>query len=106
MSVEIGQLSSIQAIAPQERVSRNTGDVGTTRETTTTKGMADEVKLSSSALKIQEAERRLALEPDIDQVRVAAIRDALDAVTYQVHAGQVADGLMAQDRQFLARQGQ
>ena len=76
------------------------------RETPTTKGLADEVKLSSSALQLQEAERRLAQQPNVDQARVAAIRDAVNAGTYRVNAGRVADGLLAQDRLFVAGQRQ
>lgn len=106
MSVEIGLLSSIQATAAPERERVSRSDTGGIRETTTVKGVADEVNLSSRALKLQETERRLALQPNIDQVRVAAIRDALDAGTYRVDAGRLADGLMAQERLFLAGQGQ
>jgi negative regulator of flagellin synthesis FlgM len=106
MSVEIGLLSSIQATAMPERERVSHSDAGGVQGTTTTKGVADEVNLSSRALKIQETERRLALQPNIDQVRVAAIRDSLEAGTYRVDAGRLADGLMAQERLFLAGQGQ
>jgi negative regulator of flagellin synthesis FlgM len=105
MSTEIGKLSSVQPTVTQERdrVSRGAGG---TRGTPTTKGLADEVKLSSSALQLQEAQRRLPQQPNVDQVRVAAIRDALSAGTYRVDAGRVADGLLAQERLFVAGQRQ
>jgi negative regulator of flagellin synthesis FlgM len=100
MSAEIGKLSSVQPTATQERerVSRGAGDAGGTRGTSTAKGLADEVKLSSSALQLQETERRLAQQSNVDQVRVAAIRDAVNAGTYRVNAGRVADGILAQER--------
>ncbi|MGV0951589.1 MAG: flagellar biosynthesis anti-sigma factor FlgM [Azonexus sp.] len=108
MSAEIGKLSSVQPTATQERerVSRGAGDAGGTRGTPTTKGLADEVKLSSSALQLQDAERRLAQQPDVDQARVAAIREAVSAGTYRVNAARLADGILAQERLFVAGQRQ
>ena len=84
----LAKLSSVQATATQERerVSRGASDTGGTRGSPPTKGVADEVKLSSNALQLQEAERRLAQQPNVDQARVTAIRDALSAGTYRVDA--------------------
>jgi negative regulator of flagellin synthesis FlgM len=108
MSTEIGQLSSVQAMATQERerVTRGASDTGGTRGSPPTKGVADEVKLSNNALQLQEAERRLAQQPNVDQARVTAIRDALSAGTYRVDVGRLADGLLAQERLFVAGQHQ
>jgi negative regulator of flagellin synthesis FlgM len=105
MSVEIGKLSSVQppAAPERERVSRGAGDALGTQKTSTANGRADEVKLSSSALQLKEAERGLAQQSNVDQVRVARIRDALNAGTYQVNAGRVADGILAQNRQFAGQ---
>lgn len=105
MSTEIGQLKNVQTTAAQERerVSRGPADApgtsrgGAARSQTGT----DEVRLSSSALKLQEAERRLALHPEIDQARVDAIRESLKNGTYEVHAGRVAEGLLAQEHMLL-----
>jgi negative regulator of flagellin synthesis FlgM len=106
MSPEIGKLSSVQPTAMQvsERVSRGPGGATGTQRISTTQGDVDEVKLSSSALQLQDAERRLAQQPDVDQVRVAAIRDAVNAGTYVVNPGRLADGLLAQERLFAAGQ--
>ncbi len=104
---EIGQLKGVQATATQERerVSRGAGDAGGSRGVSTGQRGADEVRLSSSALKLRETARRLAEQPDVDRMRVAAIRDALSAGTYRVDPGRLADGILAQERQFLAGQG-
>lgn len=101
MSAEIGKLSSVQPTATpeRERVSRGGGG---TQGTLITKGSTDEVKLSSSALQLQEAERGLAQQPNVDQARVAAIRAAVSTGTYRVNAGALADGLLAQERLFFA----
>jgi len=107
MSAEIGKLSSVQpttATQENERVSRGAGEAGVTRGHPTTKGPDDEVKLSSNALQLQEAQRRLAQQPEVDQARVAAIRAALSEGTYQVNAERVADGILAQERLFAAGQ--
>jgi negative regulator of flagellin synthesis FlgM len=104
MSAEIGKLSAVQPTATQEHVSRSPGETGGTRETPTTKGLVDEVKLSSSALQLQEAQRRLAQQPEVNQARVAAIRAALSEGTYKVNAERVADGILAQERMFTAGQ--
>lgn len=111
MSAEIGKLSSVQPTATQERerLSRGAGGAGTAGGTwggLASKGLADEVKLSSSALQLQDAERRLAQQPNVDQARVAAIRAAVSEGTYRVNAGALADGLLAQERLFFAGQRQ
>jgi negative regulator of flagellin synthesis FlgM len=107
MSTEIGQLTSVQAMAPQERerVSRGAGDAGGTRVASAAKGAVDEVRLSSSALKLRETGQILAQQSDVDLARVTAIRNALSEGTYQVDAGVLADGLMAQERLFAAGRG-
>lgn len=106
MSNEIGQLKSIQApTAPdRDRASRSAEEsAGALRRGgPAAQEKSDEVQLSSSALKLRETEQRLAQQGDIDQRRVDAIRDALNTGSYRVDAGRLADGLLAQERLFLA----
>lgn len=107
MPTEISQLKGIQGTAApdRERVSHRPGDAGALRGAATAQGGSDEVRLSNSALRLQEAERRLASHPDIDEARIATIREALNNGTYQVNAANVADRILEHERQFLAGGG-
>jgi negative regulator of flagellin synthesis FlgM len=104
MSTEIGQINGIQSPAPQERerVARGRGDrVGTSGDAAP-QGPADEVSLSSGALTLLEISERLSAQPDLDHKRVEAIREALSQGSYRIDARRVAEGLIAQERLFLA----
>lgn len=108
MSTEIGQLKSVQTTAAQdrERVSRTgAGTGGTSGGRAAAQAGTDEVSLSSSALTLKAVERRLAEQPEVDQARVDAIRDALGKGTYRIDPGRIADGILSQERMFHAGDG-
>lgn len=108
MSTEIGQIKGIQSPAPQERerVSRGRGERVANSGDAASQGRADEVSLSSGALTLLEIRQRLSAQPDLDQKRVDAIREALSQGSYRIDARRVAEGLIAQERLFVAGGGQ
>ncbi|KYC29231.1 Anti-sigma-28 factor, FlgM [Sterolibacterium denitrificans] len=63
-----------------------------------------EVALSPLSARLQELESAMATTPVADSQRVAAIREAIAAGTFQVDASKIADGLVDSVRQMLAAQ--
>jgi negative regulator of flagellin synthesis FlgM len=105
MSTEIGLLKNVQTAGTQERerVGRTAGEPATGPGARAAgRSSTDEVSLSSSALGLKEAERRLALDPGVDQARVDAIRDALSEGAYRPDPARIADGLLAQEQMLTA----
>lgn len=104
MSTEIGQIKGIQSPAAQERerVSRSPGDRVGTAGGTASQGPTDEVSLSTGALTLLEIRQRLSAQPDLDQKRVDAIREALNQGSYRIDTRRVAEALIAHERLFLA----
>lgn len=105
MSIETGQIKSLQtgAALERERVGRAAGESATAAGARPAgRSATDEVSLSSSALGLKEAERRLAQEPGLDQARVDAIRDALSRGAYLPDPEGIAGGLLAQERMLWA----
>ena len=54
----------------------------------------DQVTLTSSARSLQKLEEAIAKTPVVDSGKVAAVKQSLNAGTYQVDAGRVADKLL------------
>lgn len=104
MPTEIGQVKGVQIPATQdrERVSRSPGQPMATSASGTPQGTSDEVSLSSGALTLLEVGQRLGTQPDLDQQRVQAIREALEQGRYRIDAPRLAEALLAQERLFLA----
>ncbi|AGA89160.1 flagellar biosynthesis anti-sigma factor FlgM [Thioflavicoccus mobilis 8321] len=105
MPTEIGQPKGVQGpVAPsRERVSRGPGQASsaTPGRGAVPEAISDEVVLSSSALKLRQSERSLSQGSEVDEARVASIRDALSKGTYQIDVGRVAKGILAQERLFF-----
>lgn len=53
------------------------------------------VRLSDQALQMQEAENRLRDLPEVDNERVASIRQAIADGTYKIDSGRIADRLLS-----------
>jgi negative regulator of flagellin synthesis FlgM len=60
------------------------------------------VSLSADALGLLEIEQHLSEQPDVDEQRVAAIRQALSEGSYRLDASRLAESMLAQERLFLA----
>lgn len=104
MATEIGQIKGVQppTVPERERVSRGPGNSVAPSGSGSPQGASDEVSLSTGALTLLEVKQRLATEPDLDQQRVQAIREALDQGRYRIDAPRLAEALLAQERLFLA----
>lgn len=63
-------------------------------------GGADAVHITGSAKQLAALEQALKDQPVIDEARVAALRSAIEAGTYQVDAGRVADKLLRMEDQL------
>jgi negative regulator of flagellin synthesis FlgM len=58
----------------------------------------DHLTLTDSARSLQKIEEAIAKAPVVDTAKVAAVKQALSAGTYQIDAGRVADGLLQFER--------
>mgnify|MGYP000326959362 CR=1 FL=1 len=58
------------------------------------KNIQDTVKLSGAAQSIQNAERKMANTPDIDQAKVDRLKAAIDSGEYKVNAERTAAGMI------------
>lgn len=65
----------------------------------------DKVELSPLSAMLKKAEGALASAPEVDQQRVAEIRQAIAEGRFKVDAGRVADGLIASVREMLGSRG-
>ena len=63
-------------------------------------GGADAVHITGSAKQLAALEQALKDQPVVDEARVAALRSAIEAGTYQVDAGRVADKLLRMEDQL------
>ncbi len=59
---------------------------------------ASAVQLTDTATNLKQTEARLANTPDVDRARVDAVRQRVEAGSYQVNAGRLADRLLAFER--------
>lgn len=62
----------------------------------------DSLRLTGEAASLQAVQRELSTAPAIDNARVQAVREALQAGTYTVNAGAIADGMLSLERQLGA----
>ena len=63
----------------------------------------DDVSLSNQAKLLSKLESQMDTSPDVDTERVARIRQALAAGTYEIDAERVAERMLDQDQLFLNR---
>lgn len=63
-------------------------------------GTADGVRLSDAAAVLRRAESKLASLPDVDRMRVDALRLKIAEGSYRVDAERVADRLLAMERRL------
>ncbi len=66
-----------------------------------TEGGADKVELSPLSAMLKKADSAMASAPEVDQERVAEIRQAISEGRFKVDAGRIADGLIASVREML-----
>jgi len=75
-----------------------TGGAATQAQTQTQPGASNtsaEVEITSAAQLLSSVEQQLANVPEVNQSRVADISQALNADSYQIDSGRIADGLLA-----------
>lgn len=60
----------------------------------------DSLRLTGEAASLQAVQRELSTAPAIDQARVQAVREALQAGTYQINAEAIADGMLGLEDQL------
>jgi negative regulator of flagellin synthesis FlgM len=61
---------------------------------------SDSLRLTGEAASLQAVQRELSTAPAIDQARVQAVREALQAGTYQINAEAIADGMLGLEDQL------
>lgn len=61
---------------------------------------SDSLRLTGEAASLQAVQRELSTAPAIDQSRVQAVREALQAGTYQINAEAIADGMLGLEDQL------
>lgn len=66
-------------------------------------GETDRVTLTESAQQLKRLAEAVAAAPDVDQVRVAALKDAIARGEYRVDAERVADRMIALERDLAGR---
>jgi negative regulator of flagellin synthesis FlgM len=59
---------------------------------------SSQVRLTDTAANLKQIETRLADLPDVDQKRVATLRQRIESGAYEVNAGRLADRLLAFER--------
>jgi negative regulator of flagellin synthesis FlgM len=62
----------------------------------------DSLRLTGEAAGLQAMQRELSTAPAIDDARVQAVREALQAGTYKVNAEAIADGMLSLEKQLGA----
>ena len=62
----------------------------------------DSLRLTGEATSLQAMQRELSTAPAIDDARVQAVREALQAGTYKVNAEAIADGMLSLEKQLGA----
>lgn len=62
---------------------------------------SDGVNLSARAKALKEAEQQLGKQPEVDDARVAQIRQALESGTYKVDAEQLAQKMLDMDQSIF-----
>lgn len=62
----------------------------------------DSLRLTGEAASLQAMQRELSSASAVDNNRVQAVREALQAGTYQVNAEAIADGMLSLERQLGA----
>ena len=64
-------------------------------ESTSSNAVGDQVELSAQSKALKALEQQLSGIPDVDQERVAAIKNAVDSGQYQVNDQSIADKLLS-----------
>lgn len=101
MPYEINGLQSSQPQATRERgrtgeVANNTSSTESSRPEATRSG--DRVSLTDAALRLQQLEQELGTHSEIDEARVAEIRQAIENGTLKIDARRIATGLLDVER--------
>jgi negative regulator of flagellin synthesis FlgM len=101
---KISGYNATQPLAPLKGVTGNSaiadkasGDDAATAATPGAQS-TDHLTLTDSARSLQKIEEAIAKAPVVDTAKVAAVKQALSAGTYQIDAGRVADGLLQFER--------
>ncbi|WP_286236870.1 flagellar biosynthesis anti-sigma factor FlgM [Neptuniibacter halophilus] len=93
---DITGLSSSQTTSTRARSgdtpAAKTGGNGTPTQSPSSKG--DTVKLSSAAVALQNVEKKLADTPDVDNERVAQLKQEIESGNYQINAERVAEKML------------
>jgi negative regulator of flagellin synthesis FlgM len=100
---KISGYNATQPLAPLKGVTGNSaiadkasGDAATAA--TPGAQSTDHLTLTDSARSLQKIGEAIAKAPVVDTAKVAAVKQALSAGTYQIDAGRVADGLLQFER--------
>ncbi|GAB5453032.1 MAG: hypothetical protein Hals2KO_33600 [Halioglobus sp.] len=82
-----------QSSAPTTRVS-GASEAGLSKDPSASGVSKDTVTLTNSAAEMQKLEERLASIPDIDDARVAAIKQQIENNDYQIDPDKIVDSLL------------
>jgi negative regulator of flagellin synthesis FlgM len=97
---KISGYNATQPLAPLKGVTGNSAiaDKASGDDAATAATPTDHLTLTDSARSLQKIEEAIAKAPVVDTAKVAAVKQALSAGTYQIDAGRVADGLLQFER--------
>lgn len=103
MSIEIKNLSQPQARGAGD--SRGTSEIarggkGGAQAPSPTGDAVDKITLTGAAKRLNDLEQTAASQPQVDEKRVAELRQAIQDGSYQVNAQAVAEGLMKSENMF------
>ncbi|MGM0676988.1 flagellar biosynthesis anti-sigma factor FlgM [Ectothiorhodospira marina] len=103
MSIEVKNLSQPQARGASD--SRGTtesarGGKGAGQAPSPADNTADKITLTGAARRLSDLEQTAASQPQVDEKRVAELRQAIQDGSYQVNAQDVAEGLMKSENLF------
>lgn len=87
-------MNQSSAPAPTPRVSGASEAKGPAKDSGASSVGKDTVTLTNTAADMLKLEERLASIPDIDDMRVAAIKEQIENGNYQVDADKIVDGLL------------
>jgi len=94
--------TSIPSVTPNDGATRAKPAAQSTRRTGT--ASTDQVDLSELSARLQDAGSVVADSPAMDTARVAEIKQAISEGRFQINPERIADGLLENVRQMLARQ--
>ncbi len=101
MSIKPTRPDMNQSSAPTTKVSGASAAGGASKESGAPAVSKDTITLTNTAADMLKLEERLASIPDIDDVRVAAIKENIENGNYQIDADKIVDSLLKIEKNLV-----